>query len=285
MPPLLPNNLEKMNHDMLCSYLSQILKQELKKTGQTGKGTGLQFRWGDHRLTIRWWDDSVWRWNCASNPKHLNKDTFNGKGEISEALRHQIRMYFEYYNRDPSDWVTPKQKQLNHDRNQRGRTLSTRRSLTRSRSPSRMSSTQSRSRSPRQRQSRSRSPRQRQRQRQSRSRSRSPRRRQRQSRSRSRSPRKRQRQSRSPRQRQSRSRSRSPRKRTSRSRSPSTSSVQRQSKSRSQSQSLLDQSLPHINSSSSSSSSSSLNRSIPPARYKVSSPKTYQGTRSGKNNP
>ena len=228
-----------MNHDMLCSYLSQILKQELKKTGQTGKGTGLQFRWGDHRLTIRWWDDSVWRWNCASNPKHLNKDTFNGKGEISEALRHQIRMYFEYYNRDPSDWVTPKQKQLNHDRNQRGRTLSTRRSLTRSRSPSRMSSTQSRSRSPRQRQSRSRSPRQRQ--------------------------------SRNPRQRQSRSRSRSPR--------------QRKSKSRSQSQSLSVQSLPHINSSSSSYSSSSLNRSIPLARYKVSSPKTYQGTRSGKNNP
>ena len=268
-----------MNHDMLCSYLSQILKQELKKTGQTGKGTGLQFRWGDHRLTIRWWDDSVWRWNCASNPKHLNKDTFNGKGEISEALRHQIRMYFEYYNRDPSDWVTPKQKQLNHDRNQRGRTLSTRRSLTRSRSPSRMSSTQSRSRSPRQRQSRSRSPRQRQRQsrsrsprqrqrqRQSRSRSRSPRRQQRQSRSRS----PRQRQSRNPRQRQSRSRSRSPR--------------QRKSKSKSQSQSLSDKSLPHINSSSLSSSSSSLNRSIPLARYKVSSPKTYQGTRSGKNNP
>ena len=165
MPLLLPNNLEKMNHDQLCSYLSQILKQELKKTGQTGKGTGLQFRWGDHRLTIRWWDDSVWRWNCASNPKHLNKDTFNGKGEITEALRHQIRMYFEHYNRDPSDWVTPKQKQLNHDRNQRGRTLPTRQSRTRGHSPSRMSRSQSRSRSPRQRQSRSRSrsPRQRQR--------------------------------------------------------------------------------------------------------------------------
>ena len=274
-----------MNHDQLCSYLSQILKQELKKTGQTGKGTGLQFRWGDHRLIIRWWDDSVWRWNCASNPKRLNKDTFNGKGEITEALRHQIRMYFEHYNRDPSDWVTPKQKQLNHDRNQRGRTLPTRQSRTRSRSPSRISRSQSRSRSPRQRQSRSRSPRRRQ------SRSRSPRQRQsrsprqRQSRSRSRSPRQRQSRSRSPRQRQSRSRSRSPRQRTSRSRSLSTSSVQRQSKSRSQSQSLSDQCLPHINSSSSSSSSSSLNRSIPPARYKVSSPKTYQGTRSGKNNP
>ena len=267
MPLLLPNNLEKMNHDQLCSYLSQILKQELKKTGQTGKGTGLQFRWGDHRLIIRWWDDSVWRWNCASNPKRLNKDTFNGKGEITEALRHQIRMYFEHYNRDPSDWVTPKQKQLNHDRNQRGRTLPTRQSRTRSRSPSRISRSQSRSRSPRQRQSRSRSPRWRQ------------------SRSRSRSPRQRQSRSRSPRQRQSRSRSRSPRQRTSRSRSLSTSSVQRQSKSRSQSQSLSDQSLPHINSSSSSSSSSSLNRSIPPARYKVSTPKTYQGTRSGKNNP
>ena len=50
---MLPTDLKDMNFNHLSSYLSQVLKQELKYTGQIGKGKGLQFRWGDPRLKIR----------------------------------------------------------------------------------------------------------------------------------------------------------------------------------------------------------------------------------------
>ena len=53
MPPLLPNDIEKMTYEQLCSFLSAILRQEMKITGQTGRGTGRQFRFGDPRLKVR----------------------------------------------------------------------------------------------------------------------------------------------------------------------------------------------------------------------------------------
>ena len=49
----LPTTLERMTFSGLSSYLSKLLKQELQNTGQTGKGTGQQFRWGDSRLKIQ----------------------------------------------------------------------------------------------------------------------------------------------------------------------------------------------------------------------------------------
>ena len=52
MPPSLPDKLDKMSFDDLRKYLSIILKKELVRTGQIGKGTRQKFNWGNPHLKI-----------------------------------------------------------------------------------------------------------------------------------------------------------------------------------------------------------------------------------------